>query len=444
MLEGSGGLWTDGDPPPRSGNELELVVDGADALPRIAAELERAESSVWIAGWYLSTELALVRARGRVVLLDLLEELARRIEVRVLLWAGAPLPLFRPSRGDLRDLRDRLARVGVRCALDARERPLHCHHEKLVIVDERVAFAGGIDLTSYAGDRFDSSEHSYRSALGWHDATARVQGPTVADLADHFRVRWREVTGEELPAGGQPEAAGEHELQVVRTVPERVYDAMPRGEFRILEAYVRALRAAERLVYLESQFLWSPELVSILADKLAHPPSDDFRLVVLLPAHPQSGGDATLGQLGVLVDADGEAGRFLACTLYARDGAESCPIYVHAKIGIVDDRWLTIGSANLNEHSLFNDTELNLVSCEPQVARETRQRLWAEHLELPLDQVSGDPVELIEERWKPIAAEQYQRRRRGEPLTHRVMHLPGTSRRSRRLLGPLQSLVVDG
>src|SRR5438105_7346741 len=77
-LEASDGLWAAGEPPPRSGNELEIVVDGANALPRIAAELERAESSVWIAGWYVSTELALVRGRDRVVLLDLLEELARR------------------------------------------------------------------------------------------------------------------------------------------------------------------------------------------------------------------------------------------------------------------------------------------------------------------------------------------------------------------------------
>ena len=146
----------------------------------------------------------------------------------------------------------------------------------------------------------------------------------------------------------------------------------------------------------------------------------------------------------MLADADGGVGRFLACSLYARNGAESCPIYVHAKIGIVDDRWLTIGSANLNEHSLFNDTELNLVTCGEAVVRKTRERLWAEHLELSAAAVSGDPLQLVEERWKPISQEQFDRRRRGEPLTHRLVRLPGTSHRSRRLLGPLESLVVDG
>jgi phosphatidylserine/phosphatidylglycerophosphate/cardiolipin synthase-like enzyme len=231
----------------------------------------------------------------------------------------------------------------------------------------------------------------------------------------------------------------------VQTIPEKIYSGVPRGQFRILEAYVRALRSAERLVYLETQFLWSPEIVQILADKLRHPPSEDFRLLVVLPSHPKSGNDDSRGQVGALTAADAGAGRFLACTLYAREDAKREPIYVHAKVGIVDDGWLTLGSANLNEHSLFNDTEVNLVSRDTGLARETRERLWAEHLELPLEEVRRrDPVELIDERWKPIADEQLQRRNRGEPLTHRLARLPGASRRLRRLLGPLQGLVVDG
>ena len=438
-------LWADGNPPPRKGNDVELLIDGANFLPRLAEELGRAESEVHIAGWYLSTELALVREGGRVVLLDLLEELAQRVDVRMLLWAGAPLPLFRPSRRDVCRLAERLRHVGVKVGLDAKERPLHCHHEKLVVVDGRLATVGGIDLTTFSGDRYDSTEHPLRPAVGWHDAAAIVRGPVVADVAEHFRFRWRETTGEDLSEPGVPGPAGEHDLQFVQTIPEKVYEAHPRGEFRILQSYLRALRSAERLVYLESQFLWSPELVEVLAAKLRHPPSDEFRVVVVMPAHPDSGNDDSHGQVGVLVEADAGAGRFLACALYARAASQKEPIYVHAKIGIVDDRWLTIGSANLNEHSLFNDTEVNLVSCEPGLAKATRTRLWAEHLELPLEDVCGrDPVELVDEWWKPIAEEQLGRRNRGEPLTHRLVRLPGVSARSRRLLGPLQSLVVDG
>jgi phosphatidylserine/phosphatidylglycerophosphate/cardiolipin synthase-like enzyme len=444
-LEPSPRLWADGEPPPRPGNEAEILIDGASFLPRLTEELERAESHVHIAGWYLSTELALARDGERVVLIDLLADLARKIEVRVLLWAGAPLPLFRPSRSDVRELAERLRAAGVEVALDAKERPMHCHHEKLVVVDDRVATVGGIDLTGYNGDRYDSSSHPWRPALGWHDAAALVRGPVVADVAEHIRFRWREVTGQELPVPAAQPPAGEHEVQLVATIPEHVYESRHRGSFRILESYVRALRSAERLVYLESQFLWSPELVEILVEKLRRPPREDFRIVAVLPSHPDSGNDDSRGQVGRLEEADGGAGRFLACALYSRDGEAREPIYVHAKIGIVDDRWLTIGSANLNEHSLFNDTEVNLVSCEPALARTTRERLWAEHLELPVEAVRGrDAIELVDEHWFPTAKEQVERRNRGEPLTHRLVRLPAVSRRTRRLLGPLQGLVVDG
>jgi phosphatidylserine/phosphatidylglycerophosphate/cardiolipin synthase-like enzyme len=438
-------LWADGEPPPRSGNDVELLIDGSSFLPRLANELGRAESHVHIAGWYVSTELALVREGGRRLLLDLLEELAQKVEVRVLLWAGAPLPLFRPSRSEVRDVAKWLRGTGAQVALDAKERPLHCHHEKLVVVDDRVASVGGIDLTSFNGDRYDSNAHPWRPALGWHDAAALVRGPVVGDVAEHFRFRWQEIAGEDVPVAAPPTKSGKHELQLVETIPEKVYRARRHGSFRILETYVRALHSAERLIYLESQFLWSPELVEILVAKLRQPPHDDFRIVAVLPARADSGNDDSRGQVGVLVEADEGAGRFLACALYARDGAAREPIYVHAKIGIVDDRWLTIGSANLNEHSLFNDSEVNLVSCEPELARSTRQRLWAEHLELSVDEVAGhEAAELVDERWFPIAKEQLDRRNRGEPLTHRLVRLPGASRRSRRLLGPLQGLVVDG
>ncbi len=362
----------------------------------------------------------------------------------MLLWAGAPVRVFTPARAAVRRVREELVRgTGVQCALDSHERPMHCHHEKLVIVDGEVAFVGGIDLTSLGGDRFDTSGHSMLGRLGWHDASSRMQGPAVGDVSAHFAARWREVTGEQLEAAA-PGPVGDVELQVVRTVPDKVYDFLPQGDFRILESYTRALRSARKLVYLESQFLWSAQVVEILAAKLREPPTDDFRVVVLLPAKPNNGADTTRGQLGVLADADNGAGRFLATTISARSGRLTGPLYVHAKVGIVDDSWLTVGSANLNEHSLFNDTEMNVVTCDARLVRDTRLRLWSEHLERSVDEVSGDPAQVVDSLWRPIAAEQLARRKRGEPLTHRLLELPGVSRRSMALLGPLHGLFVDG
>jgi phosphatidylserine/phosphatidylglycerophosphate/cardiolipin synthase-like enzyme len=438
-------LWAAGDPPPREGCELELLIDGAQALPAIAAALEGARSRVHIAGWHVTPDFGLTRGEDARRLRDLLGELAERVEVRVLLWAGAPLPVFTPARAAVRSVRDELLRgTRVRCELDANERPMHCHHEKLVIVDDEVAFVGGIDLTSLGGDRFDTNDHPMRGRLGWHDAASRLRGPAVADVAEHFAARWEAVTGEALPAGAPPAPAGTHEVQVVRTVPERVYDFIPAGDFRILEAYTRALRTAQELVYLESQFLWSPQVVEILAAKLREPPSEDFRVVVLLPAKPNNGADTTRGQIGVLLAADEGRERFLATTICSRSGALAGPLYVHAKIAIVDDCWLTIGSANLNEHSFFNDTEMNVVCCDRKLVRETRLRLWAEHLERAREDVSATPVEVIDGLWRPIATEQLELARRGAPRRHRLQELPGVSRRTMSLLGPLDSLLVDG
>ncbi|HEY2181425.1 MAG TPA: phosphatidylserine/phosphatidylglycerophosphate/cardiolipin synthase family protein [Solirubrobacteraceae bacterium] len=440
-----GSLWAAGDPPPRTGNALDVLIDGEQALPQIAQALAGAQSYVHIAGWHITPEFGLTRHGRSRRLQDMLAELAERVEVRVLLWAGSPLPVFTPDRSAVRRVRDELTRdTRVQCALDSHERPMHCHHEKLVIVDGEVAFVGGIDLTSLGGDRFDSSAHQMGSRLGWHDATSRVAGPAVADVAEHFATRWRATTGETLPDCPPPPSAGDVELQIVRTVPERIYDALPRGDFRILEAYTRALRSARELVYLESQFLWSQQVVEILADKLRRPPQDRFRVVVLLPARPNNGTDSTRGRLAALVRADNGAERFLATTISARTGALTAPAYVHAKIGIVDDAWLTLGSANLNEHSFFNDTEMNVVCCDAALARETRLRLWSEHLERPIDDVSGDACDVVDGLWRPTAVEQRARLERGEPLTHRLRELPGVSRRSRALLGPLDDLVVDG
>jgi phosphatidylserine/phosphatidylglycerophosphate/cardiolipin synthase-like enzyme len=233
-------------------------------------------------------------------------------------------------------------------------------------------------------------------------------------------------------------------VQVLRTVPEQVYTFSPRGEFTILGAFLHALTAAERFIYLENQFLWSPEVVDILSDKLAHPPNDDFRLLLLLPARPTTGADTTRGQLGRLLEADGGSGRLLATTISAHDQDNEAPVYVHAKVGIVDDRWLTIGSANLNEHSLFNDTEMNVLTCDPALARDTRLRLWSEHTEQPKEAVAGDPHTVIDEVWRPIAEEQVRRHHDGLPSTHRLRLLEHVSRRTDRLQGPLRGLLVDG
>jgi hypothetical protein len=88
---------------------------------------------------------------------------------------------------------------------------------------------------------------------------------------------------------------------------------------------------------------------------------------------------------------------------------------------------------------------MNVVTDDARVARDTRLRLWSEHLGVDIDALSAeDPCRSVDERWRPIAFEQLERLRAGEPPTHRLLALPGVSKRSRRLLGPLVGLVDDG
>ena len=441
-----GASWCRQAPPPREGCSLEVLIDGAEVLPAIAAAIRGARRSVRMAGWHSAPHFALDREEPPALLRELLADaVARGVEVRVLLWAGAPLRVFTPARGDVRaDAAEFANGTGVRVALDDKERLLHCHHEKLVVVDDEVAFVGGVDLTDLGGDRYDTSAHFARGKLGWHDAGTRLRGPIVADVAEHLDLRWTEVTGEPLPAVPVPGRAGDTTVQLLRTIPEHVYDRMRDGAFGILEGYMRALHAARELVYLESQFFWLPEIVELLSARLREPPGERFRIVVVLPSKPNNGQEDTRGMLAHLADADDGRGRFLATTIDAMTGSTVDDLYVHAKIGIVDDRWLTIGSANLNAHSFFNDTEVNVQVFDEALARGTRLRLWSEHLGVPEDEIAGDATDVVDRLWVPIARRERERRHAGEQREHRLRELTPGSRKLERLLGPLDAIVVDG
>ncbi|MEO8898929.1 MAG: phosphatidylserine/phosphatidylglycerophosphate/cardiolipin synthase family protein [Candidatus Dormibacter sp.] len=434
VFDGRSRGWASGPPPPREGNHVDVHIDGAEAMPAIVEAVRGAKSFVHVAGWTVDPDFAMEREPALVTVRDLLARAAERVDVRVLAWAGAPVPVIHPTRGEASRLMSTLVRgTRIRGALDKRNRPMHCHHEKLVIVDGTVAFVGGIDLTDWDGDRYDISPHPAGDGLGWHDALSRITGPAVADVAAHFALRWQATTAERLPAMATPAPSGSSRVQVVRTVPEHTYKGLPRGDFSVLEAYLGAFRSARRLIYIENQFLWSTEVVAVLAEILRRPPADDFRLCLVLPQRPNNGNDDTRGQLAVLKDAD-HHGRLLAGTI-GPPGPDRPPVYVHAKVCVVDDTWLTVGSANLNEHSLFNDTEVNVVTDDAAVATNVRERLWTEHL--GEDCAGRDPIEVVETLWRPALDE-------SAPHTRPLRPLPSISRRTARLKGPLKGLLVDG
>ena len=137
----------------------------------------------------------------------------------------------------------------------------------------------------------------------------------VADVADHFVMRWRRGHRRDarhsrfIGAGRGGYGAGR--AHRARGDLRRVAD----GDFRVLETYLRTLRDVHRFIYLENRFLWSPEIVDALCRKLRDAPHHDFRLVALLPAKPNNGQDDTRGPLAVLTAADDRAARLLAVTV---------------------------------------------------------------------------------------------------------------------------------
>ncbi|MGW5454315.1 phospholipase D-like domain-containing protein [Nocardia sp. NPDC003979] len=280
------------------------------------------------------------------------------------------------------------------------------HHQKIIVIDDQLAFCGGIDMTV---DRWDTSDHrddnAYRTAPNgrrygpWHDATTAVDGAAAKAIGELARARWQAATGQELapvdeitgdppwPPGLEPTMRSV-DVGIARTLPELA----DRAEVREIEAlYLAAIAGATRSLYIESQYLASRTLAEAIAARLREPNGPE--IVLVLPRHA----DGWLEQLAM----DGARRRLLHLLwkadteqrlgVYYPVTADGAPIYVHAKVLVVDDRLLRVGSSNLNNRSMGFDTECDLaVEVTPatpdgEVLRETvlgiRRRLLCEHLD---------------------------------------------------------------
>jgi phosphatidylserine/phosphatidylglycerophosphate/cardiolipin synthase-like enzyme len=390
-------------------DRVAFLVD-ADAYYRhLADALERAERSVMILGWDVHSRTRL-RQDGppeQAELAALLNTLVRRkreLRVRLLGWDYAliyaterELPVTYPSRwGTHRH---------IVLHLDDRHPIGACHHQKIVVIDDRLAFAGGIDLTLR---RWDTSEHAVddprrvdpqgRPYGPSHDVQIAVGGPAAEALGRIARERWRRATGRRLfrpPPSGDPwppglacDLAGV-EVGIARTQP--AYGQLP--EVREIERlYLDAIAAARESIYIENQYLTSRVVGQALARSLRRRAGPDIVLVLSL----ESSGwleEATMWVLRArllreLREAD-HAGRLHVYTPRQAGNETGPPTTIHAKLCVIDDRMLTLGSANLSNRSMGFDTECNVALWpgeeEPAVRRgiaALRDRLLAEHLDV--------------------------------------------------------------
>lgn len=350
-----------------------------------------------------------------------------------------------------------VAGAGAEVLLDQRIRALGSHHQKSVVIRhpqhprDDVAFVGGIDMSRGSRDDIEhqgdpqsvSSDDEYGPTPARHDVQLELRGPVVRDLEDAFRERWEDpaplarlpwhvipdrirglprTTSPLPPPTPDPPPAGRCAVQILRTYPRRrpAYPFAPLGERSVARAYAKALSRARRLVYLEDQYLWSVDVARIFAAALRSSPR--LHLIAVVPRRIDqkvARRAARFGQneaMAMVREAGGDR-----VQIFDVENDHGRPVYVHAKVCIVDDVWAVVGSNNLNNRSWTHDSELTAAILDDDrddrapadpaglgdgartFARQLRLDLMREHLDLERDA----EVDLLE----PDAAVDIARRR---------------------------------
>ncbi|GGL14581.1 phospholipase D family protein [Planomonospora parontospora] len=327
---------------------------------------------------------------------EVFADAARRgVVVKGLLWRSH-WDRLRFSSEENRNLGEVIEAAGGEYLRDMRVPPGGSHHQKLVVLRHRddprrdIAYVGGIDLcrtrrddASHGGDpQAAPMAKVYGPRPPWHDVQVALQGPVVGDVEAVFRERWTDpkpLTRNPVhrladllrhddthadplpPQSPDPPVCGPHAVQLLRTYPQRRsrYAFAPEGEHSVARGYLKALRRARSLIYIEDQYLWSPQVAASFAEALrAHP---ELLMIGVLPLHPDQDGliagtPQVLGRqqaLSVLKEAGGDR-----VAVYGIENHQGTPVYVHAKVCIVDDTWMTVGSDNFNRRSWTYDSEL--------------------------------------------------------------------------------------
>jgi phosphatidylserine/phosphatidylglycerophosphate/cardiolipin synthase-like enzyme len=273
------------------------------------------------------------------------------------------------------------------------------HHEKIIVIDNKIGFCGGFDLSR---GKWDTSKHDYNDprrdqySEPWHDLHAKVQGPIVWDLAYHFNQRWayHEVKDEKkIRAMNLKPARFISEKGDTKIVALRTWEGNDK-DGGILAWYANTIRKAKAIIYIENQFPFQNEFITrILCKRLKE--QKGLRVIIVGPMEPNLPGliGSILSKTSVndvnkhlkrIRDAGDSGKRVGTYSLLSQDKKTKKlrQIYVHSKLLIVDDKWITIGSANTDKNGFKDSTEVNIGITSGQLSKELRTRLWCEHLGL--------------------------------------------------------------
>ena len=386
-----------------------LIVDAADYFFWARTAMMNARSQILLIGWDLDTRIELVhksRAEGAPLhlgaFISWLAKTRPGLRIHILAWGGEAYSFLGRGTTLLRMARWRLFSDRIDFQLDSNH-PLHAsHHHKIVIVDDSVAFCGGIDMT---GSRWDTRAHrddepgrrrptTHRVYGPWHDATMALDGGAARALGELGRERWKLACGRELDPPAEhgdawPDALSPGFRDVEVAIARTRANTEDGEEVREIEAlFVDMIRAAQRYVYVEQQYFASRVIAEAIARRLAEPNPPEF---VLVNPHTGEGwldetvmGAARAQLYRGLKEVD-HRDHFRIYYPVTEAGED---IYVHAKIMIVDDLMLRVGSANMNNRSMGLDSECDVMidACRepnrgwgPEIAA-LRCDLMAEHL----------------------------------------------------------------
>ena len=388
-------------------NKLAVIVD-ADGYFRAARQaMLTAKQQILLIGWDFDARILLNHddppdhpEAPREVGAFISWLIARNpdLQVHILRWdLGALKTLFRGKT--FRTLLKWRFDDQVHLKLDSTHPPGASHHQKIVVIDDCVAFCGGIDMTLSRWDTRDHADTCDRADpdgcdyMPWHDATTAIQGPAARALGQLCRERWHRAGGGPIYA---PEVESEcwpecltpdftdTRVAIARTQPEMA-DDKPIHEIEAL--YLDLIASARRHIYAESQYFASRRIAEAIAKRLEEP--DGPEIVVINPAAAdgwleQEAMDTARARLFQALKQRDPHDRL---RLYHPVTSGGQPIYVHAKILVIDDRVLRVGSSNLNNRSLGLDTECDVALSATDAETKTRiaairNSLIAEHLGL--------------------------------------------------------------
>jgi cardiolipin synthase A/B len=375
--------------PVRHNNSVQFWIDGEPAFERLCQAIEAAQDSVYATITFMWAAFLMPQNRGTA--LEVLSRAAARgVDVRLIFWrpddstASLRKNAFWGAPEHFAQLLEH-PELSIRWDCAA---PGYCQHQKSWLIDCKIAFLGGLNLNPNSVVSPGHSGQGHNGAPQNHDLYIELTGEAVADVQRNFIQRWNFASQRHKPDGAWGKQSdlefrqigqsvlGNATVQVQRTIHGAQYPDLPDGEQGIYAQCLAAIHAAKRSIYLEHQYIELPDIVAALHHALER----GVHVVALLPMNPDVSASPELLQ------ARAKLGQFERFTLSGiaglGTGGTRQPVWIHAKLMLIDDAWVLVGSANLHRFSMFGNAELNVAIEAPDFAKALRVALFREHLEV--------------------------------------------------------------